>query len=223
MNVNVADILDFLKLLSANNNREWFQKHKADYLEVQRKFEELLAVVISRIAVFDKSVAHLEPKDCTYRIYRDTRFSADKSPYKNHIGGYINARGKKSNHCGYYIHLEPGNCMLAGGSWCMPSEMLRAVRLSVYDNIDEYRSIVEDPVFRQYFPVVGETFLKTNPKGFPKDFPFPQYIRCKDFTISYRIEDSFYDDPDYLEKIAAAFFQLKRFADFVNYTVDDME
>ena len=97
------------------------------------------------------------------------------------------------------------------------------VRLSVYDNIDEYRSIVEDPVFRQYFPVVGETFLKTNPKGFPKDFPFPQYIRCKDFTISYRIEDSFYDDPDYLEKIAAAFFQLKRFADFVNYTVDDME
>ena len=223
MNVNVAKILDLLNLLSDNNNREWFQMHKTDYQETQKRFEDLLAIVISRIAVFDESVAHLQPKDCTYRIYRDIRFSADKSPYKNHIGGYINARGKKSNHCGYYIHLEPGNCMLAGGSWCMPPEMLRAVRLSVYDNIDEYRLIVEDPVFKQYFPMVGETFLKTNPKGFPKDFPFPQYIRCKDFTVSCRIADSFYGEPDYVDKITAVFSQLKRFADFVNYTIDDME
>lgn len=68
------------------------------------------------------------------------------------MGGYINSRGKKSNHCGYYIHLEPGHCMLAGGSWCMPSNMLKAVRQSVVDNIDEYRSIVEDPAFKSIFP-----------------------------------------------------------------------
>lgn len=161
-------------------------------MSVQADFEELLAGVIARLSPWDESVAHVLPRDCTYRIYRDVRFSSDKSPYKTHIGGYINARGKKSNHCGYYLHLEPGNCMLAGGSWCMPADMLRAVRQSVCDRIDEYRAIVEDPAFKEYFPVVGESHLKTVPKGFPKDFPYPQYIRCKDFTVACRVEDEFF-------------------------------
>lgn len=117
--MDIPGILDFLKVLAANNNREWFQEHKAEYLSVQADFEELLAGVIARLSPWDESVAHVLPRDCTYRIYRDVRFSSDKSPYKTHIGGYINARGKKSNHCGYYLHLEPGNCMLAGGSWCI--------------------------------------------------------------------------------------------------------
>lgn len=219
--MNVPGILDFLKRLSANNNREWFMEHKADYQRVQGDFEELLAAVIARISSFDETVAHVQPKDCTYRIYRDVRFSLDKSPYKNHIGGYINARGKKSDHCGYYIHLEPGNCMLAGGSWCMPADMLKAVRQSVCDNIDEYRSIVEDKDFKRYFPVVGEGHLKTLPKGFPKDFPYPEYIKCKDYTVSCPVPDVFFDDPLFLDKVADVFRQLKRFADFTNYTIDD--
>ena len=158
--MDISEILDFLKRLAAHNNREWFQEHKTEYLRVQTAFEELLSVVIARISLFDESVAHVLPRDCTYRIYRDVRFSADKSPYKTHIGGYINAKGKKSDHCGYYLHLEPENCMIAGGSWCMPSDMLRAVRQSVCDNIDLYRSIVDffnrpdfldcmDDIFRQ--------------------------------------------------------------------------
>ena len=221
--MHIQGILDFLKQLAVNNNREWFQAHKDTYLSVQKDFEDLLALVIARISLFDDSVAHVQPRDCTYRIYRDVRFSADKSPYKTHIGGYINARGKKSNHCGYYIHLEPGNCMLAGGSWCMPPAMLKAVRQSVFDNIDEYRSIVEDPEFRKYFPVVGEEHLKTVPKGFPKDFPYAAYLKCKDYTVSYRIPDSFYDNPDFMDEIANIFCQLKRFADFTNETIDDLE
>lgn len=221
--MNIAGILDFLKLLAANNNREWFQQHKSDYLKIQADFEDLLGAVITRISSFDESIAHVHPSECTYRIYRDTRFSPDKTPYKNHIGGYINARGKKSNHCGYYIHLEPGNCMLAGGSWCMPSAMLRAVRQSVCDNIDEYRSIVEDDAFRKYFPVIGESRLKTLPKGFPKDFPFPQYIQCKDYTVTYHIPDSFFENSDFMDEIVRVFMQLKRFADFTNDTIDELE
>ena len=221
--MDIPEILEFLKRLAATTNRLWFQEHKVEYQRVQKSFEALLAAVIARVAAFDPSVAHVQPSDCTFRIYRDTRFSSDKSPYKNHIGGYINAKGKKSNHCGYYLHLEPGNCMLAGGSWCMPSDMLRAVRRSVCDNIDEYRSIVEDPAFKKYFPVVGEEHLKTIPKGFPKDFPYPQYIRCKDYTVSCPIPDTFFEDPAFLDKIADVFAQLKRFADFTNFTIDDFE
>ena len=221
--MNIPEILDFLRRLAANNNRPWFQEHKTEYQHVQLDFEELVAAVIARISGFDESVSHVQPKDCTYRIYRDVRFSLDKSPYKTHIGGYINAKGKKSNHCGYYIHLEPDNCMLAGGSWCMPSDMLRAVRQSVYDNIDEFRAIVEDPAFKAYFPIIGEEHLKTMPKGFPKDFPYPQYIQCKDYIVSCRIPDSFFDNPQFLDRISDVFKQLKRFADFTNFTIDDFE
>lgn len=221
--MDISEILDFLKRLAAHNNREWFQEHKAEYLRVQTAFEELLSVVIARISLFDESVAHVLPRDCTYRIYRDVRFSADKSPYKTHIGGYINAKGKKSDHCGYYLHLEPENCMIAGGSWCMPSDMLRAVRQSVCDNIDLYRSIVEDPAFRRYFPIVGEQFLKTVPKGFPKDFPYPQYIRCKDYIVSCHLPDDFFNRPDFLDCMDDIFRQLKRFADFTNATIDEFE
>ena len=118
--MDIPGILDFLKVLAANNNREWFQEHKAEYLSVQADFEELLAGVIARLSPWDESVAHVLPRDCTYRIYRDVRFSSDKSPYKTHIGGYINARGKKSNHCGYYLHLEPGNCWPEEAGACLP-------------------------------------------------------------------------------------------------------
>lgn len=98
-----------------------------------------------------------------------------------------------------------------------------AVRQSVCDRIDEYRAIVEDPAFKEYFPVVGESHLKTVPKGFPKDFPYPQYIRCKDFTVACQVEDEFFSRPDFMERIIDVFRQLKRFADFTNETIDEFE
>ena len=219
----MREVYRFLEELRQNNNREWFNANKEWYLAVKAEHEAFINRLIPALAKVDPEVDGLTAKDCIFRIYRDVRFSSDKSPYKTHIGGYINARGKKSNHCGYYLHLEPGNCMLAGGSWCMPADMLRAVRQSVCDRIDEYRAIVEDPAFKQYFPVVGESHLKTVPKGFPKDFPYPQYIRCKDFTVACRVEDEFFSRPDFMERIIDVFRQLKRFADFTNETIDEFE
>ena len=179
--------------------------------------------VIARISLFDESIRGIQPKDCTYRIYRDTRFSSDKTPYKNHFGGYINAKGKKSNHSGYYVHIQPEGCMLAGGSLCLPPNVLKALRQSIYDNIDEYRSIVEDPEFKKFFPVVGEDFLKTAPKGFPKDFKYIDYLKPKEFTCAYSVPDSFFLAPDILDKTEEVFRQFKRFADFTNFTIDDFE
>lgn len=115
--MNAKRILTFLRQVMANNNREWFQEHKKEYDAVRADFEQGIQQALERIATFDASIAHLKVKDCTYRFYRDTRFSADKSPYKNHLGAYISARGKKSLHGGYYIHLEPGHCMVACGNY----------------------------------------------------------------------------------------------------------
>ncbi|WP_321423744.1 DUF2461 domain-containing protein [uncultured Bacteroides sp.] len=221
--MNIPTIFQFLKELSANNNREWFNEHKEDYLKAQSEFEQLLAVIIDRIALFDEEIKGVQVKDCTYRIYRDTRFSPDKTPYKIHFGGYINAKGKKSEHCGYYVHLQLGNCLLAGGSYCPPPNILKALRQSVYDNIDEYLSIVEDPAFKKYFPVVGETFLKTAPKGFPKDFKYIDYLKCKDYSCACSVPDEFFTDKYMLDNVSDIFKQLKRFCDFTNYAIDEFE
>lgn len=216
-------IIQFLARLSRHNEREWFQAHKAEYQEAQAKFNNFTDQLIKGLAQFDPTVGNLTAKDCTYRIYRDTRFSEDKTPYKTHFGGYINAKGKKSNHCGYYIHVEPDNCMLAGGSYCLPSPVLRAVRQAVYDNIDEFRSIVEDPAFSRYFPVIGENFLKGAPKGFPKTFPYLKYLQCKEYTVACHVPDRFFLQPGFADQAEDIFRQLKRYADFLNYTIDDFE
>ena len=221
--MNIPTIFQFLKELSVNNNREWFNEHKDDYLKAQFEFENLLTVIINQIALFDEDIKGVQAKDCTYRIYRDTRFSPDKTPYKIHFGGYINAKGKKSEHCGYYVHLQLGNCLLAGGSLCPPPNILKALRQSVYDNIDEYLSIVEDPSFKKHFPVIGENFLKTAPKGFPKDFKYIDYLKCKEFICSCQVPDEFFSDKNMLANVSDIFMQLKRFSDFTNYTIDEFE
>jgi len=221
--MNLPLIFKFLNELSANNNREWFANNREKYDNARIEFESFISTVINRISLFDESIKGIQVKDCTYRIYRDTRFSPDKTPYKTHLGAYINAKGKKSQHCGYYVHIEPGNCLVAGGSLCPPPKLLKALREAIYENIDEYISIVEDPEFKKYFPVVGDNFLKTAPKGFPKDFKYIDYLKCKEFTCSCNVPDEFFRSPDVFDKIDDIFRQLKRFSDFTNFTIDEFE
>ena len=104
---DAALCLQFLRDIAVNNNREWFHAHHDYYEAARAAFESMVARLIARITVFDSSVQYLTVSDCTYRFYRDIRFSSDKSPYKRHFGAYVNARGKKSFHGGYYLHLEP--------------------------------------------------------------------------------------------------------------------
>lgn len=221
--MNATLIFRFLKELSKNNNRDWFNQHRDYYDQVREEFEGFVAEVISTLSLFDETISGVQVKDCTYRIYRDTRFSSDKTPYKIHLGAYINARGKKSQHCGYYLHMEPGNCMLAGGCLCPSPKVLRGIRQAIYDNIEEYIGIVEDPEFKKYFPTIGENLLKTAPKGFPKDFEYIDYLKPREYTCAYLVPDEFFMSSDVLEKMGDAFKQMKRFADFTNYTIDEIE
>lgn len=223
MNHQVDIVFDFLKDIARHNDRTWFTANRSRYEEARVVFENMVQQVINRIAAFDETIAHVQVKDCTYRFYRDTRFSADKSPYKRHLGAYINAKGKKLFHGGYYFHLEPGRCMIAGGSYCLPSPMLRAVRQSVVDETEEFRRIVEHEGFRKAFPVIGESQVKTLPKGFPKEFPYPEYLRPRDYSVAHYVDDDFFRQEDWLERTADVFLLMKPFLDFVNYTIDDME
>ena len=114
----VADIISFLSELQKNNNRVWFQENKERYDGLRQLFIQDVQKLIDRISLFDPEVSGMEAKDCLFRIYRDIRFSPNKLPYKSHFAAYIARGGRSSDRGGYYIHIEPGNCMLSGGIWC---------------------------------------------------------------------------------------------------------
>lgn len=220
----MKEVLHFLRELKANNDREWFNMNKEWYLEVKRKTDALTQDLINAIAGFDPDAAMLGVADCTYRIYRDTRFSADKTPYKTHIGIFINPpKGKKSMRNGYYLHIEPDNCFLAAGTIGLPSPVIKAIRQSIFDEIEEYRAIVESEEFKAVFTVIGENLLKTAPKGFPKDWEYIDYIRPKDFCCSGFLSERFMLRKDLPEALIPALKQGKRFNDFINFTIDDFE
>ena len=144
-------ILKFLRQIMSNNNREWFQEHKKEYEVVRNEFERGVQQAIGRIITFDEEIANVQVKDCTYRFYRDTRFSTDKSPYKNHLGAYINAKSKKALRGGYYMHLEPDHCLLAVGNYWLPTNILTSCRNEIMANTAEWLKCVENREFLTYF------------------------------------------------------------------------
>ncbi|MGH9819852.1 MAG: DUF2461 domain-containing protein, partial [Pyrinomonadaceae bacterium] len=117
-----ADTFAFLKKLDKNNNREWFNKHKDNFLAAKDDVAALTGYLISQIAKFDPAISGTLPEDCVFRIYRDIRFSKDKSPYKNNLGAYIAPGGRKSMLPGYYFHIQPRQSFIAGGKH-MPSSV----------------------------------------------------------------------------------------------------
>ena len=105
----------FLRDLSKNNQKEWFEKNRNRYESTKKELEAFTGEIIKKVTSFDESVAHLQVKECLFRINRDVRFSKNKSPYKNHMAMYLSKGGKKAVNPGYYFHLEPGNSFVAGG------------------------------------------------------------------------------------------------------------
>ncbi len=221
----MKEILEFLTQLAANNNRPWFNAHKDRYLIVKERVEVLTACLINGIAGFDPSAARMVPSQCLYRIYRDTRFSLDKTPYKDHIGIYIcPPLGKKDGQrAGYYLHLQPGNCMVAGGAWCPDRDRLHSIRTDIYENVEEYLGIIENPEFKRFYPTVGEDLLKTAPKGFPKEWEHIALLRPRNYTVMTPLSDSAMCSPEMLDLVLERMKPLKPFNDFLNYAMDSDE
>lgn len=215
-------VYSFLRDLRQNNNREWFLASKSRYAEVKRIVDETADLMIAAVSAVDPEAARLKPADCTYRIYRDTRFSPDKTPYKTHIGIFVNPPlGKKGLTCGYYLHIEPDNTLFAAGTICHPSDVLKAIRQSVYDEIDEYRSIVEDPEFRRLFPVVGDSLLKTAPKGFPKDWQYIDYLKPRNFLAEGPLSEEMLCGEGIARRLEPYIRMAYRFNRFMNFTIED--
>lgn len=231
-------ILHFLRGINENNNREWFLNHKDEYLYAKESFKDGVAKAIARICQFDASIAHLTPKDCTYRFYRDVRFSKDKSPYKRHLGAYISGHGKKGLHGGYYIHVQPGNCLIAFGAYWLPTNILTSCRNEIMGNHEAWLQAVENEKFIETFGLpnatewsddqaapkgFGISCLKTVPKGFPKDYPHMSYLRMKDYCCWTKVSDQFFEGDEWLEAFAEKCQTALPMMQFINDVIDDYE
>lgn len=216
----MREVYRFLEELKRNNNREWFNANKDWYLAVKSEHETFINRLILALAKVDPEVDGLTAKDCIFRIYRDVRFSPNKEPYKTYIGAYMVKGGKKSPRSGYYVHVEPGNSLLAGGIWCPEPSLLKALRKDVYDNIDEFTGIIRDKEFRKYYVLDGEK-LKNVPAPFPKDFPEGELLKYKSYTIENKVTDTFFVEKDAIERVAKRLLLMQPFHRFLNYTVEE--
>lgn len=222
----MKEILKFLRDLACNNNKEWFTANKERYVQIQQKWYAFCEELIAEIGKYDEDIARLTIKDCTYRIYRDTRFSKDKTPYKTHFGVFLAPGGKKSMHAGYYFHVGtggedyyPAGHMLAAGNYCYEPKAIKILREDISDGWDEFKTEVLD-ITDDAFSVDMDGALKKVPKEYPADAPYADFMRLKNYCLVMNVDDKFITAPNLAKRVAALFQTTKPFNDYINRAVD---
>jgi len=214
-------VIQFLNELSENNNREWFQKNKKWYDESREKVLFLTEVVINEIRKFDPDVPLLEPKDCLFRIFRDVRFSHDKSPYKTNFGSFIAKGGRKSSYAGYYFHIEPSGSFVGGGIYMPAAEPLKAIRDYIAENGEEFLLLTNNKNFKKVYPEMMDDKLKMAPKGYSPDHEFINLLRYKSFAFSSQFDKSQILADNYIEKLVHSFKTLQPVNRFLNDALEN--
>ncbi|HVS97977.1 MAG TPA: DUF2461 domain-containing protein [Puia sp.] len=217
-----ASTLKFLRDLKKNNNKPWFEKNRSAYQDAKEDVERFAEKVIEGLARIDPAIAALQPKDCTFRIYRDVRFSRDKSPYKTNMGAYLNKGGKRSPTAGYYVHFEPGRCFAAGGLWMpMPADLAR-VRQEIDYNFSEWQDILRSRAFKKYFPegMSQEDILSRPPKGYSDENPAIQYLKLKSFIVTRKFADAEVLSPSFLKQLLRTYEPVKELVYFLNRSIE---
>ncbi len=197
---------EFLNKLKKNNSKEWFDKNRTLYETAKTDFQKFIDELIVSISNFDTSIKHLKAKECMFRINRDVRFSNNKSPYKTNMGASISPGGKKSFSAGYYLHIEPSNSFLAGGMWQPPSPQINAIRQEIDYNVDEFKKIISDKIFKKHFKTLSqEDKLKTAPKGYEKTHPDLDLLKYKSYIVVEEFTDEEVLSKNFLKQCTSGF------------------
>lgn len=223
--MNTKPIFHYLQELSENNNREWYHLHKAEYKEANAQFEALIQELIFELGKQDESVLHLVPKDLTFKLVRDTRFSQDKSPYNPSFRAHIGPMGKLPVPVGYYLMIKPGNgSFLGGGLFAdMFKDATAMVRDYISKNPGQWEEIIRDEEFRNYFTVQG-TALKNVPAGYDKEHPQAEFLKYKSWYLEYPVDDeSLLNIETFLPQMIKIFEAMKPFNDYLNKALADFK
>jgi len=203
--------LDFLAALKESNNRDWFTEHKTEFQQEQKKAKSFYNAVMEKLKMHDE----IESVKI-FRIYRDVRFSPDKTPYKPHFAGnFVRATNKLRG--GYYLRIRPGESFLAGGFWEPNKEDLLRIRKEFEMDASEIREILSNPTFVTYFGKLEGDALKTAPRGFDKEHPDMDLIRMKQFIVTRKFTDDEVLAPNFLQEVNESY---KAMRPYFNYMSD---
>lgn len=199
------ETVDFLKKLEKNNNRDWFNANKDTFVRANDNVIAVTGDLIGRIAKFDPAVIGIDPKTCVFRIYRDVRFSKDKSPYKTNLGAFVAPGGKKAMLPGYYFHVQPKMFFSAAGKHMPDNIELLKIRTHIAANTKDFFKIVEAKKFRDRFGEFHGDRLIKPPKGFDPAHPAIEYLKLKSFTVGQEFSEKDALSKDYPKMLADSF------------------
>lgn len=211
------DSYEFIEELKKHNDREWFAANKSWYERARTDFELLVAGVINEIAAFDPGIGHLEPKKCIFRIYRDTRFSQDKTPYKTHFGAVFRSNGLDKS-SGYYLHIGPDESFLTCGHYMLLPEQLKKVRKGIYEDFETFSEIISEKEFKNEFGDLykDDDMLKRVPNGFDKDHPAAEYLKMKHFyALKYISKEQLFSE-DFVKYAGSIYKKMYPLSEFLN-------
>jgi len=224
--MNAKEAFQFLEELKLNNNTEWFHNQKKRYEDYKKFYHATIAAVLEELKKLDPTLEPLEPKNCTFRINRDIRFSKDKSPYKTNMGIWFTQNKGHKNSPGYYIHYEKGASFIAGGVWCPEPDQLKKIRKEIEFFYEDLEAIVADKSFAKTYQNLSReegNVLKKAPKDVDPNHPAIEFLKLKSFTASYPIKDDWFSAPDFGKKIARELAILKPLNDFLRRGLETEE
>jgi len=209
-------IFDYLKQLNENNNREWFNENKNLFTDAQEEFETFVGQLIEEVGKSDEKVAKLNAKKSLLRIYRDIRFSKDKTPYKTYFGASL-GMGKSNEKSGHYLHIEPGKSFIASGIYLPEAPVLKVIRKEISVFKDDFLKVVDHKDFKKYYgELERENELKKIPQGFEKDDPMAEYLKLKSFIGVHHLTNKDLMDKNTVKNLTDIMKSAKPLNDFLN-------
>ncbi|TVQ92419.1 MAG: DUF2461 domain-containing protein [Bacteroidetes bacterium] len=212
--------LEFFRELRENNHKAWFDVNRHRYEEVKKDYHRLIEEILLKMQQFDKSLSHLQVKDCTFRINRDIRFSKNKTPYKTHLSIIMSPYGKRMEYAAYYVHLDEQAGSFAGGGIYMPgSEALKKIRAEISGFYEDLEDILNSKDFAETFQGLdseGNVVLTRPPKGYDAQHPAIDLLKYKSFTATKPLDNKLLTDPKGVEVVTEILKKIKPLNDFIN-------
>lgn len=215
--------LDFYRELRRNNNKEWFDQNRKWYEAVRKDYLRFTAELLIRMQAVDPGLVHLQPKDCIFRINRDIRFSADKTPYKTHLGIIMTPYGRKLDYAAYYVHLdEEGGSFAGGGVYRPMPEPLKKVRKEIENFYEDLEEVLKAKSFKETYGALDREegmVLSRPPKGYDAGHPAIEYLKFKSYTATRVLDPKLLTDPRGIDVVVKILKDLKPLNDFLNRAI----
>lgn len=218
-----SKVFDFLKLIEKNNNREWFNDNKNIFTEAQSDFQDFTEELIAEMGKFDEHILKIDAKKSLLRIYRDTRFSKDKTPYKTYFGASL-GMGKMNSKAGFYLHVEPGKSFLGSGIYLPDSPILKEIRKEISVFKDDFLTTIEAQDFKKYYGALDQEHkLKNIPQGFEKENPMGEFLKLKSFIGVHNMTNKDLMEKNAVKNISKIFEAAKPLNNFLDTSISNIQ